>query len=520
MRRSTFGRGACVLAVLTPALTTAAMEKMSRADKRWLEEEVAALITEEEIELFRNLESDEERGIFKRIFWIRRDPTPDTRANELKDSFENRLRIVKTQFKEAGREGSATERGLLFLLLGPPLEWDSNRTPETVTARGEDRNTEGRTAEGIILGAETSPGQDTAREGFLEGMFPETETSIQTWVYPPNDALGIPDGLTVRFRVETGLGYRLVRSKALEQTLELVKIRYIVNPTIAYERDEQGSLLDPLPAVEADVFHPTNPVLMRLRETRAVESDIPFRVSVDFFRSADNLIFAPMVFDIDVGALGWERGRAHVAVAGLVEDGEGNAVREFDETTVFTGDGGDKAVFEIPLHLAPGRYTIYLGVLDTDAMRLGTQIRSLEVPALSCETLETSSVLLFSEGQRVKETVARAGRAFVIGGYHFVPKLDTVYQTTGQLSGVFQACGYGLRGGQPHLTAQYSLLRDGVKRAQTKDEPFISANGETAITVFDIPLRSFESGKYLLRIEVRDRVKNKLLTKEIQFEIQ
>jgi len=41
-----------------------------------------------------------------------------------------------------------------------------------------------------------------------------------------------------------------------------------------------------------------------------------------------------------------------------------------------------------------------------------------------------------------------------------------------------------------------------------------------AITVFDIPLSGFEPGKYTLKIQVSDHVNGKMLTKELQFELQ
>jgi predicted ribosomally synthesized peptide with SipW-like signal peptide len=46
--------------------------------KKWLDEDVIYIITDEERRVFKNLSTDEEREQFIEQFWLRRDPTPDT----------------------------------------------------------------------------------------------------------------------------------------------------------------------------------------------------------------------------------------------------------------------------------------------------------------------------------------------------------------------------------------------------------------------------------------------------------
>src|SRR5579872_6928565 len=54
--------------------------------KKWLNEDVAYIITDEERTAFKRLNTDEERDSFIEQFWLRRDPTPDTVENEFKRS--------------------------------------------------------------------------------------------------------------------------------------------------------------------------------------------------------------------------------------------------------------------------------------------------------------------------------------------------------------------------------------------------------------------------------------------------
>src|SRR5580658_7940329 len=53
--------------------------------KKWLNEDVTYIITDEERKAFKQMNTDEEREQFVEQFWLRRDPTPDTVENEFKE---------------------------------------------------------------------------------------------------------------------------------------------------------------------------------------------------------------------------------------------------------------------------------------------------------------------------------------------------------------------------------------------------------------------------------------------------
>src|ERR1019366_9729378 len=53
--------------------------------RKWLSEDVAYIITDEERKAFKRFSTDDEREQFVEQFWLRRDPTPDTVENEYKE---------------------------------------------------------------------------------------------------------------------------------------------------------------------------------------------------------------------------------------------------------------------------------------------------------------------------------------------------------------------------------------------------------------------------------------------------
>ncbi|MEW6736610.1 MAG: GWxTD domain-containing protein, partial [Acidobacteriota bacterium] len=57
-------------------------EQGDKGYQRWMEDDVAYILTPEEKAAFKKLQTDEEREQFIEQFWLRRDPDPDTPENE------------------------------------------------------------------------------------------------------------------------------------------------------------------------------------------------------------------------------------------------------------------------------------------------------------------------------------------------------------------------------------------------------------------------------------------------------
>src|SRR5262249_51742729 len=60
------------------------------------------------------------RSEFVTAFWKARDPRPETPENEFREEFEKRAAFADDHFTESEIRGSVTDRGMIFLLLGPP----------------------------------------------------------------------------------------------------------------------------------------------------------------------------------------------------------------------------------------------------------------------------------------------------------------------------------------------------------------------------------------------------------------
>src|SRR5438105_3400828 len=100
-------------------------ESGSRALRKWLDEDVSYIITNEERAAFKALKTDEEREQFIEQFWLRRDPTPDTVDNEFKEDHYERIAYANERFA-SGIPGWKTDRGRIYILYGKPDEIESH----------------------------------------------------------------------------------------------------------------------------------------------------------------------------------------------------------------------------------------------------------------------------------------------------------------------------------------------------------------------------------------------------------
>jgi GWxTD domain-containing protein len=102
--------------------------------QKWLDEDVAYIITDRERAAFLGLHTDEEREHFIEQFWLRRDPTPATPENEFKEEHYRRIAYANAHFGSAGLSGWRSDRGRVYIIYGPPDEIESHALGEANAA--------------------------------------------------------------------------------------------------------------------------------------------------------------------------------------------------------------------------------------------------------------------------------------------------------------------------------------------------------------------------------------------------
>jgi len=86
----------------------------------WQTPALTILGTKEEKRAWQSLRTPDERARFIADFWRVRDKSPETEANEFRDTFARRVAFVDEMFGSHGHSGALTDRGRVFALLGEP----------------------------------------------------------------------------------------------------------------------------------------------------------------------------------------------------------------------------------------------------------------------------------------------------------------------------------------------------------------------------------------------------------------
>ncbi len=124
------------LLLLTIALVSCSSNRLNLDPASQQFYEYASLImTKDEKKIFKTLEDVDSRGLFMQEFWDKRDPDPDTPENEFREEFFRRIEYANERFIEGG-PGWNTDRGRIYLYLGPPDRRDEIRYHQDPRFRG------------------------------------------------------------------------------------------------------------------------------------------------------------------------------------------------------------------------------------------------------------------------------------------------------------------------------------------------------------------------------------------------
>src|SRR5258706_5742619 len=164
--------------------------ELKTAYKKWLENDVAYIITNEEKKAFKALTTDEERENFIEQFWRRRDPNPDTEENEYREEYYERIAYANEHYA-SGIPGWKTDRGRIYITWGKP---DS---------------------------VESHPSGGSYDRPSYEGGGSTTTYPFETWFYRHLDNVG--DGIEIEFVDPTGSGeYRVARDADEKDALKTI----------------------------------------------------------------------------------------------------------------------------------------------------------------------------------------------------------------------------------------------------------------------------------------------------------
>ena len=109
-------------ALCTALIAVNVSAQVSTEYRNWGNSAVRYLMMKQETADWALIRTDENAKAFIDLFWARRDPTPDTPVNELRQELETRISDADKRFSAPKTPGSQTDRGLAYVLFGEPSE--------------------------------------------------------------------------------------------------------------------------------------------------------------------------------------------------------------------------------------------------------------------------------------------------------------------------------------------------------------------------------------------------------------
>src|SRR5436853_4909985 len=500
--------------------------------KKWLDEDVLYIITDDERKAFKALKTDEERDQFIEQFWLRRDPDPDTPENEYKEQYFERIQYANEKFS-SGIPGWRTDRGRIYIMFGKPDELESHPSGgayERPSWEGGGSTTTYpfetwwyRYIEGIGSDVEIEFVDPSGSGEYRIARSPDEKDAL---LYVPGAGLTLAEQLGMSNKADRIGGY----AGQAGQRGQLFGMRAKDQPF------ERLQLLADLQRAPATKF----PDLRVKAELPEIASDIlPFSVRTDFFRLGNETVATSFTIQFDHGDLSFKNQggiySAQVNMYAKLTSLSGRSAGSFEDT-VQTGRFSEeqlpqaqaqKSVYQKNVALPPGRYKLDVVARDIASGKTGILHHSFEVPRYQEKQLATSSIILAASVELLDKSAVPIGQ-FIIGRYKVKPFVSGIYKPGMSLAMFLQVYDAEMDQAtlQPALKVEYIVSKGGqeivhiVEDGKSK-QGLVDLKGQQLVLARSIPIadRMTEPGTYTITVKVTDLVTNKVVTPTAQFTV-
>jgi len=485
----------------------------NKALKKWLEEDVAYIITDEERATFKRLTTDEEREQFIENFWLRRDPTPDTVENEFKEEHYERIAYANERFA-SGKPGWKTDRGRIYIIHGKPDEIESH------------------------------PSGGTYDRPFNEGGGTTSTYPFEKWTYRYIEGIGnnvelefVDKSMTGEYKLTIdpnekdallyvpGAGLTLDEEMSgTDKSNRISGIADSSNPNSSYNQQKQFDRLD----LYAKIFKPPE---IKFKDLEAIVTTklsfnvLPFNMRMDFVRVTEETVLTPITMQIQYKDLAFQEQegihKCQAHVLGIVTAVNGKRAQSFEETIEKAFPNAEfqlaletGAVYQKTVPLRPGLYKIDLVIKDVNSGNAGVLTKSFTVPRIPDQKLATSSLILADLIEPLPPRQVSIGQ-FVLGGDKVRPSVKDEFRRDQKLNYWLQV--YSLKvdesSHKPSATVETLITHNGkeVKKI-VENATELSTAGAQMTVMKSIPLSDFEPGDYSIQVKVTDNLTNEVTT--------
>jgi len=494
--------------------------------RKWLNEDVAYIITDEERTAFKRLQTDEERESFIENFWLRRDPTPDTVENEFKEEHYRRIAYANENFA-SGIPGWKADRGRIYITYGPPDEKDTHpsggtyeRPPEEgggTTSTFPFEQWRYRYIEGIGTDINIEFVDPTMSGEYRMTSDPSEKDAL---LYVPNAGLTLME--------QMGMSSKTDRFNRTDGTHLGVPFGAETEKMNEFNRIEQFAKLQRPPAIK---FHDLEAAI----NSKISYAMLPARYRVDFFPLTDASVLTSITLQFENKDLQFRNKEgvqeAAVNIFCKVSTMTRRIVTNFEDTvTVPTPPeylqqtSQRKSVYNKTIPLAPGTYRLSMSAKDVTGGNLFTQEIALVVPRIDTEKLSSSTIVLADMIEKVPTKSIGTGQ-FVIGTSKVRPRVDEVFKREEKMGIYLKVYNFGTDGETriPSGQVTYEVIKTGTDEpifTMTEEVSDIPGASSSQVTIEKLlPLNTLVPGQYTIRLKITDKNRNQVLTPSAKFTV-
>ncbi len=510
-------------------------EELKSVYKKWLDEDVPYIITDDERKAFKQLKTDEERDQFIEQFWLRRDPDPDTPENEYKDEYFQRIEYANEKFT-SGIAGWRTDRGRIYVTFGKPDEIESHPSGGSYDRPSYEGGGSTSTypfetwwyryIEGIGSDIEIEFVDPSGSGEYHIARSPDEKDAL---LNVPGAGLTLAESLGMANKADrvagggglsnsTGGNNQMFAGRAKDQPFEKLQLLADLQRAPAIKFRDLEVKAD-LPEIASDV--------------------LPFSVRTDFFRIGSESVATSFTMQFDHADLSFKNQggiySGQVNIYAKLTALSGRRAATFEDVVQTQRYGEDqlsagqsqRSIYQKNIVLPPGRYKIDVVGRDTVSGKTGILHHSFEVPRYQEKQFATSTLILAASIEPLDSNSIPAGQ-FIIGRYKVKPFVSGVYKPGQNLALFLQVYDADMDQAtlQPALRVEYSISKGGQEVAHIVEDGkskmgLIDMKGQQLVIARAIPLldKLAEPGTYTVTARITDLVSQKVVTPQAQYTV-
>lgn len=494
--------------------------------RKWLNEDVAYIITDEERKAFKNMSTDEEREQFIEQFWLRRDPTPDSQENEYKEEHYRRIAYANERYA-SGIPGWKTDRGRIYITFGPPDEIESRPSGGTYERPWEEGG-----------GTTSTFPFEKWRYRWIEGVGTDvmiefvdtTMTGEYRMTMDPSekDALLMVPGAGLTMMEQMGMANKADRFSRTDGTRLGTGNQPLPARMQQFERLQQWANLQKAPPIKfKDLEAQVN--------SKIIYNLLPMQARADFFPATGTTVMTNITLQFSRKDLQFKgegvNSKSAVNIYARITSMARRVVNVFEDvvtievpTEFLQEASAGSSIYQKSVPLPPGMYRLNVVAKDIIGGNMNNYEMALNVPRMEEDQLFASSLVLADVMEKVPTRSIGTGQ-FVIGSTKVRPRVGEQFARNEKM-GIYMKL-YNFQAeektGKPSGEIEYEIVKsaDNSRVLEFKEDVAGIEGSASQMTIEKLlPLGSMEPGQYTLKVKVTDKLKNQSLTQSAQFSIK